>query len=433
MSIQIFAADISPRLRYAAKIMFEILLGVEYSLSSDLKCKQAGDFLISPSYSTIFQAGFPLQPGELKTLQKQITSLDKEKDPNTFLSILLSAIFYFGSLFEEHLDLPRDKHGRLKESETFSVKSGLNSRPFLHEWAEKFWEMFKIKSVEEGKELPHREKKTFSWEITIDIDNPWKYRHKGAIINSGGMLRGFAEGKFRQELERIQSILSGEDPFDCYEQIFKLCPPENTRFFFLTARNSFYDSRFTLANPAYRQLINRLTVEKGYPGGLHPSYDTSVTPGMLTAEKNRLEKLIPNLNSSRQHYLRFKVPQTFQELESAGIRDEYSLAPHSYVGFSIGLAVPYPWYDLEKERETNLVLHPCMAMDRGLQKYMKLKPAAAAKAVKVIIDQTRKANGKFVLILHNETFSESGEWRGWMPFIREITEYLNHAGPTQKK
>ena len=86
--------------------------------------------------------------------------------------------------------------------------------------------------------------------------------------------------------------------------------------------------------------------------------------------------------------------------------------------------MPYRWFDLERNTATSLVLVPAMVMDRSLLKYQGLQPSQAQTAIAKAISQIKAVGGKFVIILHNETFSESGEWKGWLSVIRKTVELL---------
>ncbi len=75
--------------------------------------------------------------------------------------------------------------------------------------------------------------------------------------------------------------------------------------------------------------------------------------------------------------------------------------------------MPYKWYDLEKEEETSLIVHPFAVMDGTLNNYMKLSPSQAVEKVKAIAQEVKNVNGEFITIWHNETLSGWREWKGW--------------------
>ena len=208
-----------------------------------------------------------------------------------------------------------------------------------------------------------------------------------------------------------------------------MCPAEKTTFFYLVDGSHPRDSRFSIVQTPYAQRVRQLHAA-GFGTALHPSYESSDSPDLFARQKHLLEKAIDSpVSKSRQHYLRFQIPHTFRDLLHAGIREEYSLCHNHKCGARTRIARSYHWYDLEKDQVTELLLTPAQVMDRTLQQYLKLEPEAALVETRKMIDRVRGVNGKFVLILHNETFSESGEWLGWRSIIETmLAELKGHAG-----
>jgi hypothetical protein len=128
------------------------------------------------------------------------------------------------------------------------------------------------------------------------------------------------------------------------------------------------------------------------------------------------------VNHSRQHFLRYRLPETFRYLLDVGVKHDYTLGFYSKIGFKTGMAIPYPWFDLDKNKITELILHPTLAMDRTFQAYMKVSPEQALEEVKQLVDKVKAVNGSFTLLLHNDSLSESGEWKGWRSAVEEMIE-----------
>lgn len=263
----------------------------------------------------------------------------------------------------------------------------------------------------------------FTWEVTIDIDQPWKHQQKPLHVRAGGFLRDLVQGKTEGLKERLQPI----DPFDTLSVVRQICPPEKTTAFILSDGTHPHDSRFNLGMQAFQAYVKRWQ-EAGFSIGIHPSYLSSEQQNILNGEIDLLRSVIGPVHKSRQHYLRYRLPDTFRQLIARGIRQDYSLCPHEGLGGRTGIAHPYTWYDFPAERETELELIPAVVMDRSLQQYLKLNPAAAFGQTCAVIDTLRAQGGHFVLILHNETFSESGEWKGWLRWIQSTLSYLQAHG-----
>ena len=66
---------------------------------------------------------------------------------------------------------------------------------------------------------------------------------------------------------------------------------------------------------------------------------------------------------SRQHYIRFSLPDTYRQLINHGILNEFSMGYGSINGFRASIASPFYWYDLSREEKTPLLVYPFCFMD----------------------------------------------------------------------
>ena len=118
-----------------------------------------------------------------------------------------------------------------------------------------------------------------------------------------------------------------------------------------------------------------------------------------------------------------KLPETYRYLLEIGIRHEYSPCRFQDGGFPAGMCMPYPWFDLEKNESTELILHPTIAMDRTFQQYKSMMAEESVEAFRVLRQRTRQFGGTFVFLFHNDALSESEEWIGWRePLLRFLAE-----------
>ena len=61
---------------------------------------------------------------------------------------------------------------------------------------------------------------------------------------------------------------------------------------------------------------------------------------------------------SRQHYIRFNLPEGYRRLIEAGLSDDYSMGYATSNGFRASVASSHFWYNLEKQEQTTLRIHP---------------------------------------------------------------------------
>jgi hypothetical protein len=81
------------------------------------------------------------------------------------------------------------------------------------------------------------------------------------------------------------------------------------------------------------------------------------------------------------------------------------------------MARPFPYFDWQNQKKTNLYLHPTHVMDRTLLSYMKCTAETASVFMKEFAERVRKVGGIFTLLFHNELFSNQGEWAGWKQIV----------------
>lgn len=426
--VEIISPDANPRLKYVINLIFNRLIGIESTITSPSE-RQPGpadtlriwyDIVPPPGThyiprSRFLTAPFDNQPETPPIVEGEIPGLFPDPDPSPYQLLpfdLFSAVFYLATDYPQTVIPSLDAHDRLIETESRLGKAGFYDQPMIHLWVEQLREKL-------GLPRPIR---SFDYEITVDVDNPWKFQHKPAGVQFGGLARAGLRFRLGEFKERFNSLFTEEDPFDTYDE-FVAAAKDKLRFFFLVGGDTRFDSRFSLKQPPLRDLISRLAQTPGVKTGVHPSYDSSENEDVMKAEVQAMQQLTP-VHASRQHFLRLRLPHTYRQLLSLGITHDYSTCCIRNTGFRTGLCIPYPWFDLERNEETALMLHPAAAMDRTLQQYENRSPAEALSELMRRVQQVREVQGMFIIILHNETLSESGEWKGWKQPILQLIAHL---------
>ena len=169
----------------------------------------------------------------------------------------------------------------------------------------------------------------------------------------------------------------------------------------LTTSFSKYNKNISPKSKTFKELIRFL---KGFSEiGLHPSYLSSERPELFIKEKNLLEE-IGNIQvrKSRQHYLRFQFPSTFEALIEAGIQEDYSLGWHDEAGFRLSTTIPVPFFNIITNCIRPLILVPLTAMDGALYHcYESLEDCK--KVVNELRHEVEKHGGTFVVLYHNNS------------------------------
>ncbi|HSF45561.1 MAG TPA: hypothetical protein VLA58_06100, partial [Chitinophagaceae bacterium] len=73
----------------------------------------------------------------------------------------------------------------------------------------------------------------------------------------------------------------------------------------------------------------------------------------------------------------------------------------------------FPWYDLENDQETQLMVHPFCWMDANSYYEQLYTPAQAFAELKSYHDVVKKTGAPLTTISHNNFFSDEPGFAGW--------------------
>lgn len=321
---------------------------------------------------------------------------------------IFAMVFYFATRYEEYLKTDTDEHQRFKVENSIAFKYNCLQIPFLNMAINQFSEKLK-------QQFPslNFERRKFNFLSTIDIDNAFAYAHKGLKRNLGGFVKDVFSLKLNQIAKRIESNFnSDKDPYNTFNFINNLSKDTQTalHYFALIGDYSAYDKNPNFEKPGFRKLLKSLSNEHSI--GLHPSYESFNHPEKIGIEKRRLEDIIERkVTSARCHFLRVKFPQTYRTYIEQGITDDYTMIYASQSGFRTGLCTPCKWFDLEKNEQTQLMIHTSVIMEGTLRDYNKLSVENAKSTSLFLLNEVKKHGGEFISIFHNDSFvPEQKEW-----------------------
>ena len=324
---------------------------------------------------------------------------------------VFSASFYIISRYEEYLPHQTDLHGRYLPEQSILFQLESLESPLVDKWC-----------LELAKHLKISVSRSYKFISTIDVDNAYAYKFKPLHIKIGGTLKALVNRNTEDLKRRVATYFGGKsDPYDTYsliENVHKQHKVEGIYFFLLSNRST-QDKNLSFTNKHLRALVSALQSEN--LTGIHPGYNSYLDKKITLEEKLRLESIIDEeVKHSRQHFLKFKFPDTPEILDSIGIKHDYSLAYASVLGFRAGTCTPFKFYNLREEKTTNLTLHSSPIMDATLNNYLKVTPETAVKLAHNIIKEVKEVKGELVTIWHNETLSDIREWKAWRPVFEEI-------------
>lgn len=409
-----------PRLQYVVSELFERRLGFQiqwiFDNSNQLENNLGNDYGpengLFPASGILEESGqrqYRLIPHEDYHQAALIDGTGKKTYGD-----LPGMAFWLLSRYEEY-DPKTDGHGRFPEEALALVQAGLEEVPLVEKW---LWQWQQTFLQNTGKSWTKEASKP-GW--SFDIDNPTAYQFKGWFRNLGGMAKDLGQGDFYRIRERIDVLGGGrKDPFDTLPDLThaleNLSAP--SPFFIWIGDYGPNDKGLSHQHPFFRKRIKELAHH--HPIGLHPSYAAFQNPGRIKMEKERLEELIgKSIHLNRFHFLRYRLPSSFQQLLDAGFTEDWSMGFSGRYGFRAGTGNPFFWYDLEKEKKTSLLLVPFLGMDS--MAYHKRGETAQAFVKKIsgllTVPDTISYAGK--VVLHNEFPS----WKGWQEFLSELRTF----------
>lgn len=420
--VLIYSHISSPRLQYICSVLFKELMGVEFLITIDSEeFKNHEGAKINYSDIEMQHSAFTIKNKSLLfdeiIITQQIICFELcgtkafFKTGGDFPFDIFAAAFYLLSRYEEYLPHQKDSYGRYAHENSLAFRQGFLNQPVINIWAHEFAKALQQKFPSFKFRFP-----AFSFIPTYDIDIAYSYKYKGLLRNSGGFLKS-------PSAERIK-VLSGlaSDPFDSYEWLDKLHQQyalQPLYFFLVAEKNGTYDKNILPHKDIMWKLVKQHA--KKYKIGLHPSWQSGDNPSLLKKEKKQLEAMAEKgITGSRQHYIRFNLPEEYARLTEEGFTDDYSMGYGSINGFRASTASPFYWYNLEKEEQTSLRIHPFCFMDANSYYEQKQAPLQTFDELLHYASICKKNNGTLITIWHNNFLGTAGEFKGWKEIYEQF-------------
>jgi peptidoglycan/xylan/chitin deacetylase (PgdA/CDA1 family) len=224
-------------------------------------------------------------------------------------------------------------------------------------------------------------KKQFSWKVTGRTNSPY--------IN------------FKQ-------IMDLEDKYDA-----------KSSFYFIAAKN---DPRRFRYNVEDIENELKFIVDNGWEVGLHGGYYSYNNSDEILNEKRRLESVLgQSVIGFRNHYLRFKTPDSWKILSNAGFKYDTTFGYSNVVGFRNGMCHPFKPYDLNEDQEIDVLEIPLVVMDVALFDVAD-SFEEAWNHTKKLIDIVEENNGVITILWHNNVFASPFR-SSWSLLYEKILQY----------
>ena len=387
----ILSPQTSPRLDYVCQVIFERVLGLDFSITdNEEKYKAHTDFKLRyvPKTDLLFETGIRKQDEEILLQDKPALA------------------FYLLTNYEEYLpDCPRDQHGRIVHEQSFVVRHQLYKQAIVQRIALEY------------KTLLSKQKPGFSWPkkkyrfvSTFDIDIAYAFKGKTLFHFCGALAKSILTLQWNNARQIIKARYQQDfqDPYDVYDIEKQLCEQHQLHpiYFFLTSDRTRYDRNISPRSSYFSDLIQKV---KTYATiGLHPSYHSKNQNDIIKERKTLEEKGQVKIQYSRQHFLKVKFPDTFRNLIAAGITDDYSLGFYDRIGFRNGMAIPFPFFDVKDNKCTQLMLHPLLIMDSAAVQELGMNEKYQ-KGITELIREVKTVGGEMIALWHSNFMPQGSQ------------------------
>lgn len=436
----VYSSSITHRLRYICDFIGKELIGKPFQLT-DRKEEFLNFSGLRINYSTekVTYDEFSMHPHSLLFEQgikpQFLDCFDNNgykaffKTTGDFPFDIFAASFYLLSRYEEYLPHRKDMYVRYAHENSLAYKEGFLTLPLINIWLEQFKNILQQRFPSLA--IHHS---SFTFLPTYDIDVAWAYKYKQWKISAGGAMKDLLKGALKK-ISLRRKVVNNEvkDPFDSYgwmdklHQQYKLKPHY---FFLVPEKIGKYDRNILPEEPAMQRLIKQHADK--YEIGVHPSWQSGDDASLIKKEINTIEDIAAlKISSSRQHYIRFTLPQTFRYLMEAGIKEDFSMGYGSINGFRASVASAFYWYDLEKDLPTNLLIRPFCYMEANSFYEQKITPQQALDEMRHYYTVIKEVNGTFISIWHNNFLGTDEKFLGWREIYEQFINEVTRAGKAE--
>ncbi len=422
-----------------------------YGKFKDLKGlgqRKLGRILISESWTedlNQIQVGFlTTNPGEkIPVLGKKgdEVSYQARTSADDFVFVekdLIFSSFFFLSRWEEKESKTTDRHSRFPTQENISCAHQFSQRAVVNDYLRFLLDI--ISQVAQAKKIPlvrkcfwpNGEKLAVCLTHDVDIIERWYLYSliRGFELIKAGQLTSF----FKTFWSLLLALLSGTNPALAFERMIAV----EDKFAF---KSSFY---FMVGSPKLKALLSsdityhlskpkilektKEVLRKGFEIGLHASYNTFLNPESLLKEKEELEHLIDFPTwGLRQHFLRFKVPESWIDQNNCGFLYDTTLGFADRSGYRASFAFPFYTYDLKNDQKLSLMELPLVIMDRTYSKYLSFSPEEIKEDIIKILEELEDSGGLVTILWHTHMVEELG-FSGYPQLYEKILDFMHQKG-----
>ncbi|WP_334072304.1 MULTISPECIES: polysaccharide deacetylase family protein [Paenibacillus] len=360
--------------------------------------------------------------------------------------VLRCGVDLFGSSFfmltrYEELAIPdRDYHGRFPVRASLAFREGFLDIPVVNAYAELLWSLLlRLWPGLEGLRRQRQVRKV----VSHDVDHPFfAHRRRGRFSL---LKEAAADAVKRRDFEaawkksRLVPWAAGGgdrvrdmDPYNTFRWLMERSERAGVRssFYFIPEQtDARYDEAYTLNDPEIAGLLRTIHA-RGHEIGLHPGYGTYLSPPAIRRQFELLRQgaeaagVRQDAWGGRQHFLRWRAPDTWQSWEEAGLDYDSSLGYPDSPGFRCGICREYPVFNLLTRQMLKLRERPLVVMEQTVRHPEHGGDRSEARAFEQIrryYRQCARYGGDFTLLWHNSELVHEADRRLYRKCLDELS------------
>jgi len=317
---------------------------------------------------------------------------------------IFSSVFYLISRYEEWQHFTPDAHGRFEVEQSSLFNNSFHLKPLVEIWIREL--KTELHKLFPDFVFPETQFQVLS---TIDVDNLYAFKSKGILRTLGAGIKDVLKGDLSNLSQRIR-VLTGKlpDPFDIYESVSDFCFEKKIPliYFFLFKTGDTHNRTVDPDSGAFKNVFSSIHSNHAHIA-IHPSYNASLKNELLEKEVTELTKQSGQvIGLSRQHYLRFDIRSTPNNLLKQGIFADFTMGYASQAGFRAGTSHPFYYYDFNAEKRTELLFVPFCVMDGVYTVYKNTQAEVAYHHMLKLAQELKAINGIFISVFHERSFSD---------------------------
>lgn len=278
--------------------------------------------------------------------------------------------------------------------------------------------------------------KEFAVCLSHDVD--FLFETPEAKLNKA--VNAFASKDLGGMLKHIRQMPKTRIPYWTFDEIMRMEDRHGARstFFFLANDSSEPEANYLPED--VRSVMAELDAG-GWEIGLHGGFRAYMDIERLKLEKGLLERALGrSVSGYRGHFLKFRVPDTWELLARAGFAYDSTLGYPDRSGFRNGMCHPYRPFNLRTSSWIDILEVPLVIMDTSLFEHMRLDAKQAWDLTSTLLRRVRELAGGISINWHNSSFSGEpldfyerilqfcNENEAWMTTCGRLAEHWRLAG-----